>query len=142
MSRANLASVFAVGLLCANLCNLTDGSIEIGRCCEYDPSIADVRISGQRLAANRSDWVQRHCNCLHDNTKVDGTVPPGSYAHYHWTIQDYSLINHEAGGRITFLLTPCTGSPALFVKPAVLADGQRMNQMFEAAAGDPDRHLS
>jgi hypothetical protein len=125
-------------LLCANL---TGANIEIGTCCEFDPSIGDVRISGQGLT-NRSGWVQENCNCLHDNTKVDGSVLPGSYAHYHWTIQDYSLINHAKGGRLTFLLTPCAGAPAMFVKPAILGDGKRMNQLFEADANDPTNHLS
>ena len=51
------------------------------------------------------------------------TCEAGDYKHYHWTIQDYDVINDNAGSSIEFELTPCHGRPELYIKPQILYAG-------------------
>ena len=51
------------------------------------------------------------------------TCSAGQYKHYHWTIQDYDVINDNAGSSIEFELTPCHGRPELYIKPQILYAG-------------------
>ena len=51
------------------------------------------------------------------------TCTAGQYKHYHWTIQDYDVINDNAGSSIEFELTPCHGRPELYIKPQILYAG-------------------
>lgn len=59
------------------------------------------------------------------------TCSAGQYKHYHWTIQDYDVINDNAGSSIEFELTPCHGRPELYIKPQILYAGIPMCQLFE-----------
>jgi len=99
-------------------------------------------------------------NCIPLNTPTqnepllkDQKCTAGTYKHYHWTIQDYDVINHNAGSSIEFSLIPCHGKPEIFIKPQILYAGIPMCQLFEtnsthqSAQGQktstwpfPDRH--
>jgi hypothetical protein len=59
----------------------------------------------------------------------------GEYRFFHWTLHEFGLLNYPNGTEVTFTLTPCKGLPKLFVKPALLYDGQPMTQTFETAVG-------
>ena len=51
------------------------------------------------------------------------TCSPGQYKHYHWTVQDFDVINDNAGSSIEFELTPCHGHPEIYIKPQILYAG-------------------
>jgi len=59
------------------------------------------------------------------------TCSPGQYKHYHWTVQDFDVINDNAGSSIEFELTPCHGHPEIYIKPQILYAGIPMCQLFE-----------
>jgi hypothetical protein len=107
----------------------TKALIDLGECCDPDPSLEIERSDGS--SANRAAWIRDKCHCLRDNRRVPGEVKKGQYQHYHWTLTNYTLINDPTGGFVTFHLIPCNGMPNLFAKPAILADGTKMNQLFE-----------
>lgn len=61
----------------------------------------------------------------------DQECEAGEYKHYHWTIQDYDVINDNDGSSIEFALTPCHGHPEIYIKPQILYAGIPMCQLFE-----------
>ena len=136
-------------LLLALLLSEDPPLMRIGACCTPEPDLRlpPSSISGAQ-GATRASWVKSHCTCLHDGLLAarNATVGAGEYRHFHWSLTNYSLIEGTgpggAGGgegRVTFLLTPCRGRAHLFVKPALLRDGRRMDQLFETepASGAP-----
>jgi len=65
----------------------------------------------------------------------DQECEAGEYKHYHWTIQDYDVINDNEGSSIEFALTPCHGHPEIYIKPQILYAGIPMCQLFETEPG-------
>ena len=108
---------------------LTRALIDLGECCDPDPSLEMQMPDGSFV--NRVQWIRDHCHCLNDNRRVPGQVDAGKYQHYHWTLTNYTLINDPTGGFVTFHLIPCNGKASIFAKPAILGDGVKMNQLFE-----------
>ena len=81
-------------------------------------------------------------HCLHcaECTKLEGNhqvieglmVNKGDYHFYHWAVTNASLLD---GGTVTFTMSPCNGVPQVFVKPALLYQGNAMEQLFETVPG-------
>ena len=105
-------------------------AVDIGSCCVPDDDLKWYNRDAEQNE-DRKDFIQKNCNCLRDQNVYNGTVAAGKYMHYHWTLTNYSLINDEEGGKVTFLLVPCRGKAQIFAKPAILGDGKKMNQLFE-----------
>jgi len=114
--------------------------MSIGGCCEPE---ADLRLPtvGSAAGAQRATWVKQRCTCLRDGRRAtrNATVGAGHYRHFHWALANHTLVrggdDDALAGRVTFVLTPCRGKAHLFVKPVLLRDGRRLDQLFETEPG-------
>jgi len=81
--------------------------------------------------------VQKECIKLEGSYHLleQQIVREGEYKFYHWTLDDFSLVNTDEGGTVTFTMSPCNGVPQVFVKPALLYQGNAMEQLFETVPG-------
>ena len=96
----------------------TKALIDLGECCDPDSTLEVLKPDGSSV--KRASWIRDKCHCLQDNRRVPGAVKKGEYQHYHWTLDNYMLMNDPTGGYVTFHLLPCNGMPNIFAKPAIL----------------------
>ena len=107
----------------------------LGKCCEPAANLTMLGAGG--LPRPRAAWIKANCTCVGSNSVIERavTVPSGGkHLHFHWAMTNMTAL----GKLLTLRLVPCSGKPILLVKPAILKDGQYMQQLFETVARGPD----
>lgn len=88
----------------------------------------DSRLGGKHCTPlSRSGINQDHFTVHNQKVSKDG------YRFFHWTLHEYGRlnVNNRLGSEVTFELIPCSGSPHLLVKPALLYEAKPLLQTFE-----------
>jgi hypothetical protein len=121
------------------------GAVAPESCCR--PAENLMWQNGNGANEDRQPWIEAECECLIDGETSTKTIAAGTYAHYHYIVDDYTKLDprsekqtleahmrdggeyYDVEGRVTFHLQPCNGKSHLFVKPALLAEGREMDQV-------------
>jgi hypothetical protein len=121
------------------------GKSEPESCCK--PADNLMWQNNEGAMEDREPWIEEVCTCLVDDDTITGALTAGSYAHYHYVLDDYKMVDprqektglkahmdgggnyYDVEGHVTFHLQPCDGKSNLFVKPALLAEGRDMDQV-------------
>jgi hypothetical protein len=108
-------------------------SVWSGGCCEPESTLQWFNSETGKYES-RAGWITKECKCLPHNQKLSTNLGKGQYHHYHFKIPDVANTISNSTPRVVFWLIPCDGVAYMFVKPALLGDGLKMNQMFETVS--------